>query len=71
MIDSTLGGIMRTKTPEHINLFKSMAMNSYQWNLIRVKQSKIAGIYDVDAVTALATQVQAMNKKLDWLALIN
>ena len=45
-------------------------MNSYQWNRTRSKPSRIARIYDVDTVTVLATQVKAINKKLDGLALL-
>ena len=65
MIDTTTEGTLNNKTLEVIQeLFKEMAMNSYQWINSWPKPSKLAHVYDVDVVTALAMQVEALSKKI-------
>ena len=55
MIDAAAGGTLNNKTPEAAqDLIEEMAMNNYQWHTARSKPSKPAGVYNVDAVTALA-----------------
>ncbi|MBN8124889.1 hypothetical protein, partial [Vibrio vulnificus] len=43
-------------------------MNNYQWYSFRSKSSKPAGLYDVDAITTLAVQVEILGKKIDGLS---
>ena len=63
MIDATASGMLNNETVEQaIDSFESMAMNSYQWNPIQAKPNRAAEIYDADVVTALAVQVEAVNK---------
>ena len=68
MIDTAVGGSLNAKTPEgFMELFKEMVMNNYQWYIYRAKINKTAHVYDVDIVTALAVQVENLNKKIDIL----
>ena len=50
-----------------MELFKEMAMNNYQWHSSKAKLSKPAHVYNVDAITALAVQVEILSKKIDGL----
>ena len=69
MIDAAAGGTLNSKTPKAAqDLIEQMVMNNYQWSTTRSKPTRTAGVYDVDAVTALAAQMEAMNKKIDSLA---
>ena len=55
MIEVAIGGTLNMKTLEvAMELSKEIAMNSYQWHSFRAKYSKLAHVYDVDAVTILA-----------------
>ena len=68
MIDAVVGGTLNAKMlVGSMGLFKEMAMNSYQWYSSKVKPNKTAYVYDVDTVTALAVQVENLNKKIDGL----
>ncbi|KAK8935660.1 hypothetical protein KSP39_PZI013348 [Platanthera zijinensis] len=70
MIDAASGGTLNNKTPEAAQqLIEEMAMNSYQWTTVRPKPTKPAGMYEVDAVTALAIQVEKLHQKMDNLSL--
>ena len=67
-IDAAAGGTINNKTPEAAQeLIDEMAMNNYQWQSSRVKSSKIAGVHQIDPVTALAAQIAALNQKIDGL----
>ena len=69
MIDAAVRGTLNTKMPEvAMELFKEKAMNSYQWHNSRAKSSKLTRVYDIDAITALAVQVEILSKKIDGLA---
>ena len=46
-----------------------MATNGYQWSSERNKASKAVGINEVDALTTLAAQVEAISKRLDVMQL--
>ena len=52
-----------------MELFKEMNMNSYQWHSSKAKSSKPAHMYDVDAITSLAVQVESLSKKIDGLTI--
>ncbi|KAG8491362.1 hypothetical protein CXB51_014485 [Gossypium anomalum] len=68
MIDATTGGTINNKTPEKAYEFiKEMSLNNYQWQVMRTKPTKIAGVYNVDSVTMLSNQVELLNKKIDGL----
>ena len=54
MSDTVTGGTLNAKTLEgSMELFKEIAMNSYQWYISRVKTGKTTHVYDVDTVIAL------------------
>ena len=71
MIDVVVGGTLNHKTLEAAQeLFEEMAMNSYQWCPFQAKPSKLAHVYDVKAIIALAIQVEALSRKIDGLLVI-
>ena len=54
MIDAMDRCILNNKTPKVAqDLIEEMAMNSYQWYSSQAKPSKLAKIYNVDAIIAL------------------
>ncbi|XP_056169324.1 uncharacterized protein LOC115665665 [Syzygium oleosum] len=66
MIDAAAGGTLNNKTPEEAyNLLEEMASNSYQWPTQRIPVRKASGVREVDAFTAIAAQIEALNKKID------
>ena len=68
-IDAAAGGALMGKSyDEAYDLLETMAANNYQWPSERLTQRKVAGMYEVDAMTALAAQVSALTKKIDSLA---
>ncbi|KAG8486099.1 hypothetical protein CXB51_019413 [Gossypium anomalum] len=68
MIDGTAGGTINNKTPEEASKFiEEISLNNYQWQIIRTKPTKIAGVYNVDSDTMLSNQVELLNKKIDGL----
>ena len=70
MISAVAGGTLNNKTPkQEQDLIEQMTMDNYQWSTARTKPSRQVGVYDVDAVTALTAQIEAMNKKIDGLTL--
>ena len=71
MIDAAARGTLNNKTPEVAQeLIKEMAMNNYQWHTVRSKPNKPAGVYDVDAVTGLAMQLDALSKKIEGMSMV-
>ncbi|KAG8486098.1 hypothetical protein CXB51_019412 [Gossypium anomalum] len=68
MIDAAVGGTINNKTPEEASEYiEEMSLNNYQWQVIRTKPTKIAGVYNVNSVTMLSNQVKLLNKKIDGL----
>jgi len=64
MIDAAAGGTIMRKTPEQAyELLDEMATNSYQWPTKRLPARRAAGLHNVDAITSLAAQMEALNKK--------
>ena len=49
-------------------MIDEMATNNYQWQADRSISKRATGIHNVDAVTALAAQVELLNKKIDGLS---
>ncbi|GKU87120.1 hypothetical protein SLEP1_g1569 [Rubroshorea leprosula] len=65
MLDAAAGGSLMSKhADEGYNLIEEMASNRYQWGSERSLIKKNAGIYGVDAFTALTAQIEALNQKL-------
>ena len=68
MIDTAAGGTINNKTPEDAYEFiEEMSLNNYQWQVMRTKLTKAAGIFNVDSVTMLSNQVEILNRKIDGL----
>ncbi|KAG8501020.1 hypothetical protein CXB51_003083 [Gossypium anomalum] len=68
MIDATAGGTINNKKPKETSKFiEKMSLNNYQWQVMRTKPTKTAGIYNADLVTMLSNQVELLNKKIDGL----
>lgn len=61
-IDAVAGGCLMGKNyDEAYDLLETMATNNHQWPTARINQQKAAGIFEVDAVTALTAQVAALS----------
>src|SRR5262249_17668767 len=70
MIDAAAGGTLNNKTPDvAYALIDEMATNSYQWQVDRASTKKQAGVHNVDVVTALATQIELLSKKIDGMSM--
>lgn len=68
MFNATAGGSLCGNQHDAMhNLIEEMATNGYQWSSERNKLVKEASIYEVGILTTLATQVEAINKRLDTL----
>ncbi|KAK5846848.1 hypothetical protein PVK06_003147 [Gossypium arboreum] len=68
MIDAAAGRTINNKTPkEAYEFIEEMSLNNYQWQVMRTKPTKTAGVYNVDSVTMLSNQVELLNKKIDGL----
>ncbi|KAA3474336.1 Retrotransposon gag protein [Gossypium australe] len=44
-----------------------MPLNNYQWQVTRTRLAKAAGVFNIDAVTVLSTEVEMLHKKFDGL----
>ena len=65
MLDTFAEGSLCVKQPNGTQiLIEEMATNGYQWSFERNKLSRAGGIYDVEALTTLAAQVEAITKRL-------
>ncbi|KAG8483102.1 hypothetical protein CXB51_022038 [Gossypium anomalum] len=68
MIDAAADGTIDNKTPKVAYKFiEEMSLNNYQWQVMRTKPTKTAGVYNVDAVNMLSNEVELLNKKIDGL----
>ncbi|KAG8496231.1 hypothetical protein CXB51_009109 [Gossypium anomalum] len=68
IIDVAAGGTINNKIPEEAYEFiEEMSLNNYQWQVMRTKPTKTAGVYNVDSVNMLTNQVELLNKKIDGL----
>ncbi|KAG8498696.1 hypothetical protein CXB51_005123 [Gossypium anomalum] len=51
LIDATAGGTLNNKEPEEAYEFvEEMALNNYQWQVMRMKPKKAAGVFNLDEV---------------------
>ncbi|KAG8488363.1 hypothetical protein CXB51_016383 [Gossypium anomalum] len=67
-MDAAAGGTLNNKTLEEAYEFiEEMSLNNYQWQVMRTKPTKAAGVFNLDAVTMLSNQVELLNKKIDGL----
>ena len=57
-----------SKTEEEAyNLIEEMALNNYQWSSERGQPKWVGGKYDIDDLTLLTANMDAMTQKLDKL----
>ncbi|KAA3462725.1 Retrotransposon gag protein [Gossypium australe] len=68
IIDATTDETLNNKTPEAAQEFiKQMALNNYQWQVMRTKPTKAAGVFNIDTIAMLASQVNSvMELRCDW-----
>ncbi|XP_062114643.1 uncharacterized protein LOC133825757 [Humulus lupulus] len=65
LIDAAAGGAsMRKSANEAYDLLEEMTMNNQQWPSERSSSRKVAGMYEVDAISKLTAQVEALTKQL-------
>ncbi|KAM6580981.1 hypothetical protein CsatA_004755 [Cannabis sativa] len=63
LIDAAAGGaFMRKSANEAYDLLEEMALNNQQWPTERSQSKKVAGVLEVDAITKLTAQVEALTK---------
>ncbi|XP_060969856.1 uncharacterized protein LOC133037064 [Cannabis sativa] len=63
IIDIAAGGaFMRKSANEAYEQLEEMAMNNQQWPTKRSQTKKVAGMHEVDAITKLTAQVEALTK---------
>ncbi|KAA3488098.1 Retrotransposon gag protein [Gossypium australe] len=72
LIDVATSGTLNNKTLEAAEEFiEEMALNNYKFLVMRTKLIKAASIFKIDAVAMLASQVEALGKKIDGLSCNN
>lgn len=72
MLDAASRSSLCSKKPHAAySLIKEMANNSCQWSSERNILVKEASIYQVDAITTLAAQVEAITKRMDIIQSIS
>ncbi|XP_022881095.1 uncharacterized protein LOC111398428 [Olea europaea var. sylvestris] len=65
MVDVAAGGILMAKTAEATYvLLDDIATNNYQWSSERSGVKKVAGLHEVDPITALAAQVASLTNQI-------
>ncbi|KAJ4717050.1 DNA-directed DNA polymerase [Melia azedarach] len=68
IIDAAANGALMSKTPdEAYQLLEEMASNNYQWPSDRSTQRRVAGVHEIDAITALTAQVATLSRQLGTL----
>ncbi|KAK4264934.1 hypothetical protein QN277_026049 [Acacia crassicarpa] len=73
IVDTSSGGSLLMKSfEEAYNLLECMAMNSHQWQADRATSSRtVAGIHELDAMTALIAQVSTLTNMVKGLTLLS
>ncbi|XP_022859404.1 uncharacterized protein LOC111380150 [Olea europaea var. sylvestris] len=69
MIDASAGGsVMKLDVDEAYDLYEKIAENQSMWPTDREAPRKTSGLHNVDAVTALAAQMEVLTVKMDNLS---
>ncbi|XP_074556274.1 uncharacterized protein LOC141812132 [Curcuma longa] len=63
--DNYRGEQMNRSLDEADDIIESVTLNHHQWATQRGNQSKTPGKYEVDILTLLTTQMEALNKRFD------
>ncbi|XP_061366894.1 uncharacterized protein LOC133310023 [Gastrolobium bilobum] len=72
MVDASSGGAILEKTyTEAYAILERMEVNNYQWPVERSSliQKKDAGVWELDAVSALSAQISALNNSIKTMSL--
>ncbi|XP_022852858.1 uncharacterized protein LOC111374418 [Olea europaea var. sylvestris] len=70
VVDSAAGSALLSKTPnEAYALLDEIATNSYQWLSERSSAKKVASLYEVDPIIALAAQMSSLTNQIAELTL--
>ncbi|XP_022851217.1 uncharacterized protein LOC111373002 [Olea europaea var. sylvestris] len=65
VVDSVARGALLSKTPnEAYALLDEIVTNSHQWPSERSSAKKVAGLYEVDPITALAAQMSSLTNQI-------
>ncbi|XP_062109879.1 uncharacterized protein LOC133821751 [Humulus lupulus] len=65
LIDAAAGGaFMRKSANEAYDLLEEMAINNQQWPSERGNSKKVAGLHEIDAISKVTAQVEALTKQL-------
>ncbi|XP_062075954.1 uncharacterized protein LOC133780091 [Humulus lupulus] len=65
IIDDAAGGAFMSKSAKKAyELLEKMAMNNYQWPSERDRNEKVAGMHELDDITAITAQVASLTKQL-------
>ena len=68
MLDTAAGGtFMKKRSHEAYELLEEMASNNYNWQSDRKMGRKPAGMFQVDAFSTLASQMEVLTRKIDKL----
>jgi len=66
IIDAIVGGALMSKERDEAHkLLEEMASNSYQWQSDRAMPNKAAGVYEIDAISAIHARLALLTKKLE------
>jgi len=67
-IDAAAGGtLMNMMKDEAYNLIEEIVLNNFQWSTKRGQSKRVAGKFEVDALTLLSAKVDAMTQRLDCM----
>jgi len=67
-IDAAVGGtLMNDLEDEACNLIEEMTLNNFQWSSKRYQPKWVGGKLEVDALTFLSAEVDAMTQRLDCI----
>ncbi|KAG9450003.1 hypothetical protein H6P81_009968 [Aristolochia fimbriata] len=68
IMDAVAGGTMNRKTPEEAyDLIEEMTANMYLYPVERTTVRRAVGIHNVDQVTAIQSQVEALQRRMESL----
>ncbi|KAA3470145.1 F-box/LRR-repeat protein 13-like [Gossypium australe] len=69
IIDAVTGGTLNNNTlKETQESIEEMTLNNYQWQVTRTKPTKATNVFSINVVAMLASQVEVLSKKIDWLS---
>ncbi|KAF5441978.1 hypothetical protein F2P56_037072, partial [Juglans regia] len=65
MVNVAIGGVLMSKTHEAAyELLEELASNNYQWFVEKAMPRKMAGVFELDSITALVAQMTNLLQQL-------